>query len=64
MLLSDSLPMPCADCLLSAQVLLEPFHIDRKGEIPAGQQPTYAMRLFSWQVLTQTGRGVRSASQA
>lgn len=35
---------------LAVQVLLEPFHIDRKGEIPAGQKPTYAMRLFSWQV--------------
>ena len=39
-----------ADCFAHVQVLLQPFHIDRKGEIPAGQRPTYAMRLFSWQV--------------
>ena len=35
--------------ILAPQVLLEPFNIDRKGEIPVGQGPTYAMRLFSWQ---------------
>ena len=49
--------------LLTVQVLLEPFHIDRKGEIPAGQRPTYAMRLFSWQVIALLLKPTRDAPQ-
>ncbi|MEO2017098.1 MAG: TauD/TfdA family dioxygenase [Fuerstiella sp.] len=29
-----------------ANVLAQPFHIDRKGEIPAGKEPTYEMAVF------------------
>jgi hypothetical protein len=29
-----------------AKVLAQPFHVDRKGEIPAGKQPTYEMAIF------------------
>lgn len=29
-----------------AEVLAQPFHVDRKGEIPAGKQPTYEMAIF------------------
>lgn len=29
-----------------ARVLAEPFHVDRKGEIPAGKGPTYELAIF------------------
>ncbi|HIE95466.1 MAG: TauD/TfdA family dioxygenase [Pirellulaceae bacterium] len=29
-----------------ADVLAQPFHVDRKGEIPAGKEPTYEMAVF------------------
>ncbi len=34
----------------SLQVLAEPFHLDRKGEVPAGKQQTYKMPVFTFSV--------------
>jgi hypothetical protein len=31
-----------------AAVLLEPFHVDRKGEIPEGRGPHYPLAVFHW----------------
>ena len=30
------------------QTLLEPLHVDRKGEIPEGKLPHYQMAVFHW----------------
>eukprot|EP00897_Mesotaenium_endlicherianum_P005689 jgi/Mesen1/5148/ME000255S04128 len=30
------------------RVLLEPFHVDRKGEVPPGKLPHYQMPVFHW----------------
>jgi hypothetical protein len=34
----------------SLQELAQPFHLDRKGEVPAGKQPTYQMPVFTFSV--------------
>lgn len=37
----------CPTCL-SLQVLAQPFHLDRKGEVPAGKQETYQTPVFTF----------------
>jgi hypothetical protein len=34
----------------SLQVLAEPFHLGRKGEVPAGKQQTYQSPVFTFSV--------------
>lgn len=31
-----------------AEALLRPFHMDRRGEVPAGKQPWYTLPVFNW----------------